>query len=783
TVQEHWKLPRDPQQQRLDHLPTSNLRQVALEYLMSATAPNQGQYPASAKNSFRIANNRSIACFVCRFRKIRCDGASPRCKACGQLGVQCPGYDATSENVSRKGLRPLVENVYREAGLERRESGSCRACARSKSRCSKTLPACARCVSRDVQCVYSSGGSKVPVDGRVQPVRERSSQREAQGEVEARHRQPSNVDRSSSSPGNGSHTWLSDAGELPKDPVHLRTLVETYFARIHPLRCLGFLYKPAWIDSARRGSFVVDHGEALVLVVCAFGARCISLASNRPRGPAALPGSQWANRALDLVLADVRKPTRGNLMAILLLCQYFLYSGSHATAFQLVGMSERLARLLRLDVSGDHTLDQQLGETAVEKEANVRMVWSSYALDSIMASGVAENTCWHQLPRVALPVAENDFIAQARPPSTHLYPAETLLLGGTSTISDMSPRAHFVYIAHLRKRCLTQTLPSEALYTPGSEFSRLIHELDLWFASLPPHLMMNYSPVSVYALQDMDLLSATLALHMSYHVAVVGLTRIFVPGFAFPLSTACKDVPPEFAKQCQRRCRYHADEITKLIDQAFQHAPEVFDDLICHMAAFEASKVQIVHTAVFENTENSRAELRSMLETNMHLMDITALDSKLLHRRTLFDFLRHLNLGDIARDLDGKLGINLASTNDTALNMGAVEPPPAFYLSTIAPFRTALSEVQAVKSQTATPAESSNREHSTRILPPPISTIATGSPKQTGGEGIAVSHQEPATSSGGGLSPFGAPNYDDDLTELLMWDCIDLDSWPDPGNF
>lgn len=189
--------------------------------------------------------------------------------------------------------------------------------------------------------------------------------------------------------------------------------------------------------------------------------------------------------------------------------------------------------------------------------------------------------------------------------------------------------------------------------------------------------MLNFSPVTVYALKDMDLLSATLALHVSYHVAVVGLTRIFLPGFAFPLSVACKDVPLEFATQCQHRCRYHADEISRLISQAFQYAPEVFDDLICHMAAFEASKVQIVYTAVFEHTGTSREELRSMLEVNMRLMGITELDAKLLHvslliqmfsastkleintnqRRTLFDFLKHLHLGAIARDLDEQLEI------------------------------------------------------------------------------------------------------------------------------
>lgn len=247
---------------------------------------------------------------------------------------------------------------------------------------------------------------------------------------------------------------LSNTDGLPEDAYHLRILVETYFSRIHPLRSLGFLYKPSWIDSVRRGSLVQDHGEALVLVVCAFGARCIGLSGNRPRNTAALPGSQWADRSLELVLADVRKPTRGNLMAILLLCQYFLYSGSHATAFQLVGMSERLVRLLRLDVGEEAAMDRQSGEAAVEREANVRMVWSSYALDSIMASGVTENTCWNQLPRVTMPIADNDFIAQARPPPAHLYPAETLLFSGTSSVRDMSPRAHFVYIVHLRRRCL-----------------------------------------------------------------------------------------------------------------------------------------------------------------------------------------------------------------------------------------------------------------------------------------------------------------------------------------
>lgn len=136
---------------------------------------------------------------MCRFRKIRCDGTCPKCKACGQLGVQCPGYDATgtSGNVSRKELRPLVERVYRSAGLVRRESGSCRACARSKSKCSKALPACARCVARDVECVYSGGRTELG-DRRRQPEKERPLSPAAQQEGEALHHQTPAGDLSNS---------------------------------------------------------------------------------------------------------------------------------------------------------------------------------------------------------------------------------------------------------------------------------------------------------------------------------------------------------------------------------------------------------------------------------------------------------------------------------------------------------------------------------------------------------------------------------------------------------
>ena len=112
----------------------------------------------------------------------------------------------------------------------------------------------------------------------------------------------------------------------------------------------------------------------------------------------------------------------------------------------------------------------------------------------------------------------------------------------------------------------------------------------------------------------------------------IPVTRIFLPGFAFPLSAACGMVPEEFARQCQSRARYHADEITKLLASVLPHGPEAFDDMICHMAAFQAAKVQIVHTAAFlPDTPAARQELAARLETNIRLMTMSGLDQSLLH--------------------------------------------------------------------------------------------------------------------------------------------------------
>jgi hypothetical protein len=88
--------------------------------------------------------------------QVRCDRLRPSCQNCKRLGVGCPGYHNENETISRNQLHKLAEEVYASSGVERRRFGTCEACRVAKERCTKTRPACRRCSSRGLDCVYQN---------------------------------------------------------------------------------------------------------------------------------------------------------------------------------------------------------------------------------------------------------------------------------------------------------------------------------------------------------------------------------------------------------------------------------------------------------------------------------------------------------------------------------------------------------------------------------------------------------------------------------------------------
>jgi hypothetical protein len=99
-----------------------------------------------------------------------------------------------------------------------------------------------------------------------------------------------------------------------------RRLINAYFDRVHPLRCLSFIHKPSFLQSLDNGSVTQDYSEPLLLIMCALGARHLYLDSITPSPPgvkivAQQPGAAWAEKARRDVLAEMHVPSIQQVMA------------------------------------------------------------------------------------------------------------------------------------------------------------------------------------------------------------------------------------------------------------------------------------------------------------------------------------------------------------------------------------------------------------------------------------------------------------------------------------
>jgi len=158
------------------------------------------------------------------------------------------------------------------------------------------------------------------------------------------------------------------------------------------------------------------------------------------------------------------------------------------------------------------------------------------------------------------------------------------------------------------------------LWQPRSPFLQTIQQLETWYSSLPDLLLIH--DLNAYVHKELNILGAVYMLHFYFHTVVTDLTRISLPGYAFPLASAFRAAPLPFIRQCQNRCRYHADVISKLVRSGLVHGRLAFDDMHCATAAFEAAKIQIVHTATTGNGPEERSRASDNIRACIRLLDL-----------------------------------------------------------------------------------------------------------------------------------------------------------------
>ncbi|KAM0454348.1 hypothetical protein ACHAPV_008427 [Trichoderma viride] len=519
------------------------------------------------------------------------------------------------------------------------------------------------------------------------------------------------------------HWIYSDT--LPQDKFHLQALADLFFDRISTLRCLGFIHKPTFFQALDRGTLSEDFGEAVVYIVAALGARMYLLDDpNHFNNPfLGIPGAAWAERARDLTMREIANPSLSTMMAMVLICEYSIFMDQHALAFVIFGCCVRIMRLLGLDSPKKAAVPSGLAHmTRLETER--RLLWSCYLMDSFLGGGVDGNLIWKDdFPCVPLPCSDASFVAQEqyadfeapKLSAFELYPDRSYL----------NLRSHTIYLVQLRTRVLRLIRNNNQqvnIWDPGSPFLDIIQRLEIWYAGLPERLVI--SDFNVYIHKELNTISAVFMLHFLYHSIVCDLTRVSLPGYVFPLSAAFHSCPQEFRRQCQERCRFHADEISRLVHVGFGYGIRAFDDLHSLMATFESTKIQIIHTATAtSNSIDIRERTSHNIRLNMRALDILHLqkDKSNPYHKALIPLLEKFDFNNVVAEWQ-------AYPSPISMNSDQAEvtgPEDAAYLSSLAPFRLAKEEIRAQIRQRrgSSPAGNDLPDSPAMARPPPIISL------------------------------------------------------------
>nr|RBQ96366.1 hypothetical protein FVER53263_20067 [Fusarium verticillioides] len=380
-------------------------------------------------------------------------------------------------------------------------------------------------------------------------------------------------------------------------------------------------------------------------------------------------------------------------MTLVLLCDFALQTGQDALAFMLCGCCHSAARLLALDRP---LLPSNTGESSKDSilaESQRRVLWSCFILDSIVGSGVNENLRWRDgSPQIPLPSSDQTFLSQISSAEAPLFlPRRSDVFPSSEDLQKYNIRSNLVYLMSIRTRVLRliRTTPDAGhISDPQSLFMQLLQALETWGNSISTQLRLT--EFSIYVHKELNTLESLFYLHLSYHILICDLTRISIPGFAFPLATAFQTAPGPFTSHCRDVCWHHATQVTRILRMMAQHLNPLFSESTTYAATYEATKIMIVYSALLgEREADTRMQLKEDIVFNMRVLSEQSrgtLPSRAC--RALTRLLHRFGFNDIASS--SRVTPPLRTEDDAGEVSG---PPEAFYLSDLAPFRRAYDDV------------------------------------------------------------------------------------------
>ena len=274
----------------------------------------------------------------------------------------------------------------------------------------------------------------------------------------------------------------------------------------------------------------------------------------------------------------------------------------------------QMSRLLRLDsrITYEPLATEHTFKTQLDRQTRIRLFWSCYILDMLMASGVESLTNTKMTPTVPLPCCGQDFTL-GTPYDYQLLTSQECGFP-VNQAGRIGVEVCFLRLIYLRsyilrytaynlpsrirrnmltdRRLIRKTNSSTDLWLEQSDFYRPIKGLQQWIATLPEHL--KFTELNSYIQRDQQQLSAFYAIHLLYHQTFCDLYRVVLPGYRFPIREALKDAPRTFILECQHECLEHAEAISSILKRAIQHGPEALDDPLSGVCLYESTKIQVI---------------------------------------------------------------------------------------------------------------------------------------------------------------------------------------------
>jgi hypothetical protein len=174
------------------------------------------------------------------------------------------------------------------------------------------------------------------------------------------------------------------------------------------------------------------------------------------------------------------------------------------------------------------------------------------------------------------------------------------------------------HIANLHR--LIRTNPDDVdISGAQSPFMQTLRALEAWDNNISTQLQLT--EFSIYVHKELNTLESLFYLHLSYHILICDLTRISIPGFAFPLAVAFQAAPRPFISHCQDVCRHHATQVTKILRMMAQHLNPLFAESTTYAATYEATKIMIVYAASLgESNPDIQMQLKEDIMFNMKVL-------------------------------------------------------------------------------------------------------------------------------------------------------------------